>query len=117
MPRRRSVATKWKLEGAERRPERRAETVGARFGQRSAGPIQAPRRILSTPTLAFSLRRYRAGGRAGDNSMLLRRGAVRRLPRLPDRPAYGPPAAPGDSRAPTIATARQRAAARCGRPG
>lgn len=37
MPRRRSVATKWKLEGAERRPERHAATVGAALRPKERG--------------------------------------------------------------------------------
>src|SRR5204863_501220 len=71
---------------------------------------------LSTPTLGFSRRRYRAGERVGDSSTLLRCDAALRSPRLRDRPACAPPAARGDSRAPIAAIARRRAAAKCGRP-
>src|SRR5205085_10753086 len=64
MPRRRSVATKWKLEGAERRPERHAETVKAALSAKGARAYSSAAIGVVNPDPGFSPRCFRADGRA-----------------------------------------------------
>jgi hypothetical protein len=53
MPRRRSVATKWKLEGAERRPERHAETAEAALRPTERGLYSSAATDIVNPDAGF----------------------------------------------------------------